>query len=243
MPLEGRAAIVTGAGSGLGRAIALQLAREGADVAAVDLNGDTARETAAAIEGLGRRGMAAAVDVADRAAVRDVVARVLAAWQRVDILVACAGIFPRHEIVELDEAEWDRVLAVHVKGTFLCCQAVLPIMMAQRYGRIVTTASGQAAAGVPRTAAYAAAKGAIISFTRVLASEAMPFAITVNAFGPGATDTPMIRNAVQAEGLDIDSFHRRAPFGRLPTAEQGAELAVWFTRPETAHITGRIFVQ
>src|SRR5438067_4968661 len=105
MALEGRAAIVTGAGSGLGRAIALQLAREGADVAAADLNVDAAHETAATIEALGRRGLAAGVDVTDRAAVRNMVGRVHAAWERVDILIACAGIFPPAAIVDLDEAD------------------------------------------------------------------------------------------------------------------------------------------
>jgi NAD(P)-dependent dehydrogenase (short-subunit alcohol dehydrogenase family) len=100
---------------------------------------------------------------------------------------------------------------------------------------------GQAVSGPVHSAAYAAAKGAIISFTRVLATEAMPHGITANAFGPGTTDTPMLREGKSPE--QMEALHRQAPFGRLATPEQGAELAVWFVRPETAHITGRVFTQ
>ena len=238
---ETRTAIVTGAGSGIGRAIALQLAREGRDVAAADLNAESAAATAKAVEGLGRRGLAVPVNVVDAGQVKAMAARVREAWGRIDILVACAGIYPRAKIVDLAEDEWDRVLGIHLKGTFLCCQAVLPTMMEQRYGRIVNTVSGLAAAGVPGSAAYAAAKGGIISFTKVLAKEAEPFGITVNAFGPGATDTPLFRGGAQPG--EIEATARSAPFGRLPSPEQSAELAVWFTRPEMEHITGRIFVQ
>ena len=238
---EGQTAIVTGAGSGLGRAIAVQLAREGADVACADLNEATAAETAKMVADLGRRSLAIGVDVTNRAQVQAMVERVRAAWDRIDILVTSAGIYPRTAIVDLAEEEFDRVLATHAKGTFLCCQAVLPTMQAQRSGRIVTLASGLAAAGAPKSAAYAAGKGAIISFTRVLAREAMPYNITANAVGPGATDTPMVRNNHNPE--EIAEQRQRAPFGKLPTAEQSAELVVWFTRPESAHITGRVFVQ
>ncbi|HEY7066484.1 MAG TPA: SDR family NAD(P)-dependent oxidoreductase [Chloroflexota bacterium] len=241
MALDGQMAIVTGAGSGLGRAVALQLAREGAAVACADLNETTAAETARAVEDLGPRSLAIGVDVTNRAQVKAMVERVRSVWDRIDILVTSAGIYPRTPIVDLAEEEFDRVLATHVKGTFLCCQAVLPTMIAQRYGRIVTLASGLAAAGAAKSAAYAAGKGGIISFTRVLAREAMPYNITANAVGPGATDTPMVRNNHSPE--EIEEQKRRAPFGKLPTAEQSAELVVWFTRPESAHITGRIFVQ
>ncbi|MBX5493666.1 MAG: SDR family oxidoreductase [Chloroflexi bacterium] len=236
-----RTAIVTGAGSGLGRAIALQLAREGRDVACVDLHAATAEQTAADVEALGRRGLAVALDVRDAPAVRAMAEQVRDAWGRIDILVACAGVLKSAPVVELSEADWDWHLDVHAKGTFLCCQAVLPTMMAQRYGRIVTTVSGLAKAGAVGTAAYAAAKGAIVSFTLVLAREAEPYGITVNAFGPGPTDTPLLRGGVPPERMA--ETLRRAPFGRLPTPEEGAELAVWFTRDATAHITGRIFVQ
>src|SRR5687767_4044524 len=174
MAAETRTAIVTGAGSGIGRATALQLAREGADVAAADINGETARATAEAIAALGRRSLAVQVDVRDKAQVQAGVKQVLDAWGRIDILVACAGIFPRTAVVDLAEDEWDSVVDTHVKGTFLMCQAVLPTMMEQRAGRIVTTVSGLATAAQPRSAAYAAGKGAIIGFTRVLANEAMP---------------------------------------------------------------------
>src|SRR5438067_9363440 len=241
MPLDGKTAIVTGAGSGIARAISLQLAREGADVAAVDLNGETAEATARAVRELGRRSLAIPTDVSSRARVQAMAQRVRDEWGRIDILIACAGIYPRTAIVDLDEAEWDRVLDTHLKGTFLCCQAVLPTMMEQRSGRIVNTVSGLAAGGVPRSAAYAAAKGGIISFTKVLAREAEPYNITANAFGPGPTDTPLLRSSATQE--DVEEATRRSWFGRLPTPEQGAELAIWFVRPETAHITGRIFVQ
>src|SRR5579885_534567 len=238
MSQQTRAAIVTGAGSGIGRAIALQLAREGADVAIADRDGAAAASAAAAIEGLGRRGLAIPVDVANRGQVQAMAERVRSEWGRIDILIACAGIYPRNRIVDISEEEWDRVLDIHLKGTFLCCQAVLPTMMEQRSGCIVTTVSGLAAAGVPRSAAYAAAKGGIISFTKVLAREAEPYHITVNAFGPGPTDTPLLRSSATPQ--EVEDAVRRSWFGRLPTPEQGAELAVWFVRPETAHITGRI---
>jgi NAD(P)-dependent dehydrogenase (short-subunit alcohol dehydrogenase family) len=162
-------------------------------------------------------------------------------WDRIDILVTCAGIFPHRPIIEQDEAEWNRVIAVQLNGTFFCCQAVLPVMMAQRSGRIVITASGLAVYPLKGAAAYSAAKGGTISFARVLAKEAEPFGITVNAYGPGTTDTPMVRNISTPE--EMAEHHRTAPFGRLPTAEQSAEMAVWFTRPETAHLTGRVFLQ
>src|SRR5437763_528815 len=149
MSSETRTAIVTGAGSGIGRAIALRLAREGADVAVADLNAEGASATAASVDGLGRRGLAVPVDVTDRARVQSMAARVRETWGRIDILVACAGIFPRRKIVDLPEEEWDRVLAIPLKGTFLCCQAVLPTMMEQRYGRIVPTVPGLAPAGAP----------------------------------------------------------------------------------------------
>jgi NAD(P)-dependent dehydrogenase (short-subunit alcohol dehydrogenase family) len=236
-----RTAILTGAGSGIGRAVALQLAREGADVAVADLNGAAAEATVAAVAEIGRRSLALAVDVTNRARVQAMVQQVVDAWGRIDILVACAGIYPRTAIVDLSEEEWDRVIATHLKGTFLCCQAVLPTMMEQRSGRIVTTASGMASSGRPKSAAYAAAKGGIISFTRVLANEALPYGITVNAFGPGATSTPMVHDNHSPE--ELAELLRRAPFGKLPTAEESAEMAVWFTRPATAHVTGRIFVQ
>ncbi|HEY7066067.1 MAG TPA: SDR family oxidoreductase [Chloroflexota bacterium] len=241
MPLDGQTAIVTGAGSGLGHAIALQLAREGADVAAVDVRPETARATAAAVEALGRRALALPTDVAVRDEVQAMAEAVRAAWGRIDILIACAGIFLRAPIVDFPQADWERMLAVHLTGTFLCCQAVLPTMMAQRYGRIVTTASGQAVSAPVESAAYAAAKGGIISFTRVLAKEAMPYGITANAFGPGTTDTPMLRAGKTP--TQMEALHRQSPFGRLATPEQGAELAVWLVRPETAHITGRTFTQ
>jgi NAD(P)-dependent dehydrogenase (short-subunit alcohol dehydrogenase family) len=240
MTTEPRTAIVTGAGSGIARAAALKLAREGVDVAAVDLNGEAAGATARAVQELGRRGMSIALDVSDKPKVQAMVQRVRDEWGRIDILLACAGIYPRTAIVDLTEEEWDRVIAVHLKGTFLCCQAVLPIMMEQRAGRIVNTVSALANSGTPKSGAYAAAKGGIISFTRVLAKEAEPYGITVNAFTPGLTDTPMLRGVHTPE--EIEAIIRRAPFGRLPTPEQPAELAVWFTRPQTAHITGRILI-
>src|SRR4051794_31423842 len=128
MPLDGQVAIVTGGGSGIARAISLQLAREGADVAIVDINSAAAGATARDVGELGRRGLAVPTDVAVRAQVQAMADKVRTTLGRIDILIACAGIYPRTAIVDLTEEEWDRVLSIHLKGTFLCCQAVLPTM-------------------------------------------------------------------------------------------------------------------
>ena len=235
-----RTAIVTGAASGIGRAVCIQLARENVDIVAADLNGQGAASTAGDVKALGRAAFSFALDVADRRQVSAMVEGVQGEWKHVDILVNCAGVFPRTAIVDLEESEWDRVIGAHLKGTFLCRQAVLPGMIARRSGRIVNTTSGLANAGQARTAAYAAAKGGIISLTRVLATEAEPCGITVNAYSPGITDTPMVKNAQTPESLA--QLALTCPFGRLATPEESANIAVWFTRPETAHITGRVFL-
>lgn len=233
---------MTGAGSGLGRAIALKLADEERDVACVDLVAGDAEATAAEVRRRGRAASVHQLDVRDRSAVLAMAAKVLEAWGRIDILVACAGIMTWSSVIDLGEEEWDRHLNVHAKGTLWCLQAVLPTMMRQRYGRVVTTVSGLANAGVAGTVAYAAAKGAIASMTKVAAREAEPYLITVNAFGPGPTDTPLL-DSIPPDRREESVHMGQFQFGRLPTPEEGAELAVWFTRPATAHITGRIFAQ
>jgi NAD(P)-dependent dehydrogenase (short-subunit alcohol dehydrogenase family) len=191
--LLGKSAIVTGGGSGIGRALCIGLAKEGATVTVCDVDGTAASETAAAIAGLGAHATPFEVDVSRADQVDAMVNRVLADRGTIDILVNAAGIWPRHPFLEVSEDEWRRVLDVNLTGAFLCCRAVAKTMIAQASGKIVNLASGRGVAGAMNGVHYAASKGGIIAFTVSLGMELGDYGINVNAVAPGGTETPLFR--------------------------------------------------
>ena len=180
MKLEGRVAIVTGAGQGIGRAIAEKLRAEGASVVVADKNSETAEKTAAEIGGT-----AHVTDVSDPDQVSALVTAAAGQFGKIDILVNDAAIIPFVPWEDLDFAEWRRVMSVNIDGVFLMCKAVYPHMKAAGYGRIVNIASNVVTAGTPNMAHYVSSKGAVFAFTRSLATEVGQYGITVNAVAPG----------------------------------------------------------
>lgn len=193
--LSGQVALVTGASRGIGREIALTLARAGASVAVnhpPEPHEEALARTVAAEAGAGRA-LTVAADVADAAAVSAAVGRVVEAWGRIDILVTSAGISHHRAIVEMTESEWDRVIAVNLKGTFNAVRAVAPHMVRQKTGKIVTIASELAFIGRAEMAHYCASKGGVIALTKALARELAPGGINVNSVAPGPTETDMLR--------------------------------------------------
>lgn len=244
MRLADKVAIVTGAGSrrGIGRATALTLAREGAHVVVVDLNRPGAEETAAAIEDLGRRSLALGADLTDPEQVNGLVERARQVFGRVDILVNNAGITRPTPVLEIDEREWDLVQAVDLKSVFLCTRAVLPIMVEQRYGRIVCISSiaGQQGGGLFGSSHYAAAKAGITGFVKSVARQMARHGITCNAVAPGLVDTD-----IGAEAMDPDQRERvrqatiaSVPLGRLATAGDIANGVLFLASDEAEYITG-----
>ena len=191
--LEGATTVITGGGSGIGRALCLGLAQEGAAIAVADIRLPEAQATVAEVQDRGGSAIAIQVDVAQSTSVDAMVQVALEVSGRIDILINCAGIFPRHSVVEMSEEEWRHVLDVNLTGTFLCCKAVAGPMMAQGNGKIVNLVSGRGVTGAINGAHYAASKGGLIAFTASLGMELGPYGINVNAVAPGATDTPMVR--------------------------------------------------
>lgn len=207
--LEAKSAIVTGAGSGIGRAIAHALAAEGARVLVADLDG--AKADAVAAE-LGGESSPLVVDVADTQQVDAMVEDAVERYGRLDILVNNAGRAARGWVTNMDDETWDGVFAVNVRGTFACSRAALRHMIPQESGRIINTASGAGMRAFPGAAVYAASKAAIINFTQSLAAEVAKYGITVNAIGPGVTDTPFWR-AVRSEE-DVAAAYAAGNVGR-----------------------------
>ena len=242
--LRGQVALVTGGARGIGRASAVALARAGADVAVADLLPTVDAE--AAISATGRRAVGLTLDVTDAEAVRAAVGRVVAALGRLDVLVTAAGVVHRDSLEETTEAVWRRVVEVVLTGTFHAVQAVVPVMRAQGYGKIVTISSisGIIGGAVSRLAdspelrrgrsgpAYAAAKGGVIAFTRWVAKDVGQNGIYVNSVAPGGVDTEMTRGyAYAAEDL---------PIPRMGQVEDVAEAVLFLASPASNYVTGQV---
>jgi NAD(P)-dependent dehydrogenase (short-subunit alcohol dehydrogenase family) len=250
MSLEGRVAIVTGAGNGIGKATAIALARAGADVATVDIDPAAAKATADAVTAVGRRSLALDADVGDVTGIDRMVGRVTEALGVPDVLVNNAGVTRRAYLMDLTEADWDRIMRVNGKGVFFCLQRVAREMIPRRSGMIVNIASiaGKGYAGTSN-AIYAASKGAVISLTRIAALQLARHNINVNAICPGTTVTALsegnLRSRAQEEGVSVDEMQRRRnsaiPLGRPNDPEDVAELAVFLASPGARNITGQSF--
>jgi 2-hydroxycyclohexanecarboxyl-CoA dehydrogenase len=239
---EPRVAIVTGAGSGIGLAIAHRLAGEGASVAVWDRNGDTASAAAAEIAAEGGRAVAMTVDVSDRAGIDAAVLEVRDALGPPLILVNNAGIAPFEPFLEISGESFDQVIAVNLKGTFECCQAVVPHMLDARWGRIVNIASSSAQTGSPYQVHYAASKAGVIGLTRSLARELGPKGITVNTIPPSFVDTPALRGAEEAGflGEGVPFHERSTPVRRVGRPEDIAAACAFLVRDDASYVTGQV---
>jgi NAD(P)-dependent dehydrogenase (short-subunit alcohol dehydrogenase family) len=250
MILTDRVAIVTGAGHGIGAATAVALAQAGADVAVVDIDRAAADKTTAAVSAVGRRGLAFATDVGDLAAIDKMVREVAEAFGRIDILVNNAGVTRRADVMELTEADWDRIMRVNGKGVFFCLQRVAREMIPRRSGVIVNIASiaGKGYSGASN-AIYAFSKAGVIGLTRLGALQLARHNINVNAICPGTTVTALsdanLRTRAGQEGITVEEMERRRnagiPLGRPNDPEDVASLAVFLASPGARNITGQSF--
>jgi 3-oxoacyl-[acyl-carrier protein] reductase len=237
--LAGRVALVTGSSSGIGRGVALAFASEGADVV---INHPAAAETAAAeqvaaaVRQAGRRALIVRADVSQEAEVERLVAAARDAFGHIDILVNNAGIAAAAAVHEMTTETWDRVLGVHLRGTFMMTRAVLGEMYARNSGRIINTASQLAYKGAAGFSAYTAAKGAIISFTRSTALEIGARNITVNCIAPGATLTPILDD-VPADTLE--AIRRAIPLGRIAEVADIVPAYVFLAGDDARHFQGQ----
>ncbi len=239
-PGNGRKALVTGASRGIGRAIALGLARDGFDLVVNDIPRQEAELAAVAeeIAMLGRRGIALLADVSDRAEVGSMVEAALAQTGRIDAVVNNAGILIAGTVENLQEDQWDAVMDVNAKGTFLVVQALLPHMRGRGYGRIVNIASIGGKHGAPEQAHYSASKAAVMGFTRVLAQEAGPFGITANCVCPGIIVTEMGRTNL-SEQANIDKWVGITALRRLGQPEDVVGPACFLASDASAFVTGQ----
>ena len=238
--LKGKVALVTAAGQGLGEEISKKFASEGAVVAVADINGTEVRRVGAEIEAAGGKALALQADVTRAQTVKDMVRQVLERWQTVDILVNAAGGFHQFApITEITEEEWDRVITLNLKTTFLCSQAVAPVMMEKKKGRIINIASGAGIAPNPHAPtylAYAAGKAGVIGFTKILARDMGPYGVTVNAIAPGTTLTPRVRKVRDA--ASIERLIATNPMRALVEPEDTAEAALFLAADTSRYITG-----
>jgi 2-hydroxycyclohexanecarboxyl-CoA dehydrogenase len=235
--VAGKVAFITGAGSGIGRATALVLAKGGADVALCDVNLAGAEAAAQEVSALGRRALALRVDVGRLEEVEVAAARTQSELGRVDILFSNAGIGALTPFTEITEAQWDQMFNVHLNGAYNCFRVLLPGMLEHHWGRLISTSSmGALNAGV-NVAHYCAAKAGIIGLTIAMASELARTGITVNVVAPGAIDTPMLRRSPQRW---IDHITKNIPMRRLGQPEDIAYAVAYLASEEAGFVTGQV---
>lgn len=243
--LDGRVAIVTGGGHGIGKAYCAALAREGAKVVVAEVDGAAAELVAAELGASGGTALGLTTDVADEHGASAMAQRTLDAYGRIDVLVNNAAVFAtvpisRTPIEQITVEEWDRVMAVNLRGIFLCCKAVLPAMRRQKYGKIVNISSGTALSGSPTRIHYVTSKGGVLSFTRTLAREVGADGICVNAIAPGSTlsEEHITAAILQQRQARVES--RAIPRVQMPADLIGA--IVFFASAESDFITGQTLV-
>ena len=236
MRLDGKVALVTGAGSGIGKATALLFASEGSQVAVNDINATSAEQTAEAIKQLGKKAIALPADVADEKDVTIIVERTIKELGGIHILVNNAGIGGGGPVLESSTAAWDRVMAVNLRGTYLCSRQVGRWMVNRNAGKIVNISSIAAMRFRNNMSAYASAKAGVVNFTRALALEWAPYCINVNCIIPGGIRTPMTQDYLSK--LRADQIKELIPLGRIGEPEDIAKAALFLVSDDASFITG-----
>ncbi len=242
MKLRGKTALVTGGGRGIGRAIALGLAGEGAQVAVVDILKDNAESVRREIEACGVKGLALGADLTRRAEVTRAVEEAVVQWGQLDVLVNNAGWDKLEPFLDSEEETWDRIIGINFKAMLYVCKAVLPHMVQRGAGKVINIASDAGRVGSMGEAVYAGTKGAIIAFSKTLAREMARHRITVNVVCPGLTETPLLQGirlqSPKSERV-IDAVTRAIPLGRVGQPEDVAGAVVYLASPAADYVTGQ----
>ncbi|HEY7715518.1 MAG TPA: glucose 1-dehydrogenase [Candidatus Binatia bacterium] len=242
MKLQGKAALIAGGGGGIGRAVALALAHEGAKTAIADIVKDNAERVSGELKTVGVDAMACQVDLTKKADVDRMVSEVLARFGQIDILVNCQGWDRLEPFVESNEETWEKLLAINFKSVLYTSRAILPQMISRGGGKIVNISSDAGRVGSSWEAVYAGAKGAVIAFSKTIAREVARYKINVNVVCPGLTETPLlqaVRSQSEQTAKIIEAVTKATPFRRPARPEEIAEAVLFFTSPAAEFITGQ----